>query len=107
MPGATAFTGPAELRAFLLDRQDRFVETVTAALLTYAIGRSLEYYDRPAVRSIVARTAPSGHRWSSLVVDIVKSAPFRMRKTRPSSVETPAGRAGSFVPAGALGSRSR
>jgi mono/diheme cytochrome c family protein len=91
MPGGPTFNGPAELRAFLLSRRGQFVDTVTSGLLTYALGRSLEYYDLPTVRSIVGHAAPSEYRWSSLILGIVKSAPFRMRKARPQTLEpTPA-----------------
>jgi len=49
-------------------------------LMTYALGRTVEYYDMPAVRQIVRDTARDQHRFSSIVMGIVKSAPFQMRK---------------------------
>ena len=58
---------------------DRFVTTLTEKLLTYALGRGLEYYDAPAVRAIVRDAARDDYRFSSLIVGIVQSAPFRMR----------------------------
>jgi hypothetical protein len=76
----TAFTGPAELRQVLLDRRDQVVRTVTEKLLTYAIGRGLESYDAPVVRRISRQAAAANHRWSSLVLEIVNSTPFRMRR---------------------------
>jgi hypothetical protein len=72
------------LRALLLAEPDRFPRTVTEKLMTYALGRMLQYYDRPAVRRIVRDAAPSVYRWSSIIVGIVKSPTFLMR-TAPSS----------------------
>jgi hypothetical protein len=54
---------------------------VTGKLLTYAIGRGLEHYDAPAVRGIVRVAAADDYRWSSTILALVKSAPFRMRRT--------------------------
>jgi hypothetical protein len=72
--------GPAGLRIYLLSRSDEFVQTVTRKLLEYALGRSLEYYDGPAVRQLVRDAAPGDYRWSSLILGIVKSRPFQMRR---------------------------
>ena len=66
--------------ALLTGRQDQFVGTVAERLLTYALGRGLEYYDRPTLRRIVRDAARDGYRWSSLVIGIVKSTPFQMRR---------------------------
>jgi len=77
----TAFSGPAELRRVLLDRGGLVVHTVAEKLLTYALGRGLEFYDAPAVRKIVREAAVDGHRWSSLILGIVRSAPFQMRRS--------------------------
>ena len=74
--------GLAGLRALLLDDPEKFPRTVTEKLLAYALGRPLEYYDRPAVRQVVRDAADGGYRWSSLVVGIVKSPTFRMRGVR-------------------------
>jgi hypothetical protein len=79
-PDGTVFEGPAGLRDMLL-RSDRFVPTLTEKMLTYALGRGLEYSDMPAVRAIVRDAAKNDHRLSSLIVGIVQSPPFRMRKT--------------------------
>ncbi len=79
--GTTTFDGPAELRQVLLDRAEQFVETVVEKLLTYALGRGLEYYDRPVVRAIARAAAEDDHRWSSLILGIVESTPFRMRRS--------------------------
>ena len=77
----TSFDGPAELRAALVGRQEQFVETFTEKLLTYALGRGIESYDRPVVRGISREAADEGHRWSSVILGIVNSAPFQMRRT--------------------------
>ena len=79
--GATTFEGPAGLRRVLLGRSGQFVETVAEKLLTYALGRGLEYYDRPVVRAITRDAASNDYRWSSLILGVVESAPFRMRRT--------------------------
>jgi mono/diheme cytochrome c family protein len=71
--------GLSGLRAALLEQPDRFPRTVTEKLLAYALGRRLEYYDRPAVRQIVRDAAADDYRWSSLILGIVKSPPFLMR----------------------------
>jgi Protein of unknown function (DUF1585)/Protein of unknown function (DUF1588) len=79
LPDGTKFQGPAGLRQALVTRGDQFVATVTEKLLTYALGRGVEYYDAPAVRNIAAEAARSGNRWSALVLGIVRSVPFQMR----------------------------
>jgi hypothetical protein len=76
----TSFTGPAELRRVLLDRRQQVVQTVAEKLLTYAVGRGLESYDAPVVRRISRQAAAANYRWSSLVLEIVNSTPFRMRR---------------------------
>ena len=80
LPDGTPFDGPAGLKAALLRHPDRFVTTVTEKLLTYALGRGVEYYDAPAVRAIVRAAAGDGYRLSSLVKGVVRSAPFQMRR---------------------------
>ena len=67
------------LRALLLKNPDQFPATVTEKLLAYALGRRLEYYDRPAVRQIVRAAAAKDYRWSSLILGIVNSPAFAMR----------------------------
>ena len=80
LPGGAAFSGPAGLRALLLERQDEFVATVAERLLMYALGRPVEYYDMPTVRRILRGSAAAGNRWSSLILEIVRSAPFQARR---------------------------
>ena len=75
----THIEGLSGLRAVLLDEPGRFPGTVTEKLLAYAIGRPLDYYDRPAVRRIVRDAASTDYRWSSLILGIVKSPTFLTR----------------------------
>jgi hypothetical protein len=75
----TALTGPASLRQALLGRSDAFVTTATGKLLTYALGRTIHYYDQPAIRAVVRDAAKENYRFSSLVLGIVKSTPFQMK----------------------------
>jgi hypothetical protein len=80
MSGANV-EGLSGLRALLLDRRDQFPRTVTEKLLAYALGRRVEYYDRPAVRTIVRDAEAHDFRWSSLILGIVKSPAFQMRRS--------------------------
>lgn len=81
LPDGAAFDGPTGLRDLLLDRPDDFVGTVTEKLMGYALGRALEYYDAPAVRRIVRDATSDDYRWSSIVLGIVNSDAFRMRRS--------------------------
>ena len=76
----TAVNGPATFRAALLEYEDSFVRTLTEKLLTYALGRGIEYYDQPSVRQIVAAAARDDYRWSSIILQVVQSMPFQMRR---------------------------
>ena len=80
LPTGESFTGPAELKAFLLGRKDDFVGTLTEKMLTYALGRGLERYDRPAVEEIARAVTDDEYRFSRLVLGIVQSMPFQMRR---------------------------
>jgi len=73
--------GLSGLRAMLLEHRDQFPRTVTEKLLAYALGRRVEYYDRPTVRRIVRDAAAQDYRWSSLILGIVKSPAFQMRRS--------------------------
>ena len=66
----------------LLGRPELFVSTFAEKLLTYALGRGIEYYDAPAIRSLVRSSRAEDFRVSSLILGIVKSAPFQMRMSR-------------------------
>ena len=78
--------GAAALRRALVSHPEVFAGTLTEKLLTYALGRGLDYPDMPAVRSIVSSAARDGYRFSSIVLGIVNSAPFRMRAKPVSDV---------------------
>ena len=77
--GGVPVNGLAGLRALLLDDPEQFPRTLTEKLLAYALGRRLEYYDRPAVRRIVRDAAASEYRWSAIIAGIVRSPQFTMR----------------------------
>ena len=79
MPNGTRFDGPPGLRNVLSRQPERFAGTVAEKLLAFSLGRALEYYDRPAVRKIVRDAAPSGYKWSSIILGVVNSTPFRMK----------------------------
>ena len=80
MPGGAPFDGPRELRAALLRDPDQFIRVVTERLLTYALGRGIEYYDLPTVRAIGRGAARNDYRFSTLIIGIVESMPFQMRR---------------------------
>jgi len=79
LPDGTSLEGLAGLRAWLLAHPDRFVRTLTEKMLTYALGRGLEYYDEPSVRAIDKQAAAEGNQLPALLTAIVKSTPFLMR----------------------------
>jgi hypothetical protein len=83
LPDGTKFNGPAGLRQVLLAQPERFVSTLTEKMLIYALGRGLEYYDMPAVRKITREAAANNYKAASLVLGVVNSLPFQMR--RPQS----------------------
>ena len=76
----TPVDGPASLRTALLRRPENFVTTVTEKLLTFGLGRGVEYYDAPAVRQIIRASADDDYRWSALIAGIARSVPFQMRR---------------------------
>jgi uncharacterized protein DUF1585/uncharacterized protein DUF1588 len=78
----TKVDGPRELREALVAQRPQFVKTVTDKLLTYALGRGLDYYDAPSVRAIDRAAAAADYRWSSIILGIVKSPAFQMRSAQ-------------------------
>jgi hypothetical protein len=72
------FMGPDGLRKALLRYSPQFIQVLTEKLLTYALGRPVEYYDMPAVRAIAREAGRNNNRFSSLILGIVKCAPFEM-----------------------------
>ena len=88
-PSGTLFNGdkvagPAELRQTLTSRPDVFVGVMTEKLLTYALGRGVEYYDMPAVRKIVHDAGTRDFKFSALIAGVVKSTPFQMKVKAPT-----------------------
>ncbi len=81
LPGADAFHGVAGLEEGLLRRPELLAGRLTEKLLTFALGRGVEYYDAPAVRKILRDAEPGGYRYSSILLGIVRSVPFQMRRT--------------------------
>jgi hypothetical protein len=77
----TTVDGPAALGRALVAQKELFVRAVTEKLLTYALGRQMAYYDAPAIRGIVRSAAADDYRWSSIILNIVRSAPFQMRRS--------------------------
>ncbi len=80
LPDGRRFQGPDGLRAVLKTDRDAFVQAVTTKLLTYALGRGLERSDRATVKDIAQQIAGDDYRFSRLVLKIVSSRPFQMRK---------------------------
>jgi hypothetical protein len=82
LPSGERFQGPIELVAILSQREQAFAEALARKMLTYALGRGLHYYDQCALETIVQRMEQNDFRFSSLVLGIVTSEPFRMRRTQ-------------------------
>ena len=81
LPDGTEFSGPAGLNQLILTKyRGDFLRTATEKLLTYALGRGVEHYGYPAIRSIVRESEADNDHISSWILAIVKSAPFQMRK---------------------------
>ena len=91
LPGDKEFRGIDGLEDALLRRPELFVATLTENLLTFALGRGVEFYDAPAVRKIVSEAEKDGYRFSSLILGIVKSVPFQMRRAEVTSVASKLG----------------
>ncbi len=88
LPSGQTFNGPEELRKILKGRDKEFARSLTSKLLTFALGRGLEFPDRCEVEKIVAASARDGYKFSRLVVEIVRSDPFRKRRaTVPDAVQ--------------------
>jgi mono/diheme cytochrome c family protein len=84
----TEINGAVDLRNALLKYSDRFVQTTTEKLMTYALGRGLEYYDMPTVRAIARGAAKDDYRFSSIIIGIVESAAFQMRAAEDTPTAT-------------------
>lgn len=82
LPDGGEFTGVSGLEQGLLKRPELFVRTVAEKLLTFALGRGMEYYDAPAIREVLRRARQEDYRFSAMVLGIVESVPFRMRNSK-------------------------
>jgi hypothetical protein len=75
----TTLDGPAGVRKVLAAKHDQFVNTVSEKLMVYALGRPVEYYDRPALRKVTKEAAAHDNRWSSVILGVVNSVPFQFQ----------------------------
>jgi hypothetical protein len=104
LPDGTTISGPDDLRRALVDRPDhQFVQALTENLMTYALGRSLDYRDMPTVRRIVRQAARDNYRFKSIVLGIVSSDPFRKRDVGPDPQNRPADKAPTTTAANRTG----
>jgi hypothetical protein len=89
MPDGSKFTGPTELKKYMLTHTtDAFVQHLTEKMLSYALGRGLETYDQPTVRRITTALASDNYRASRLITEVVKSYPFQYRQDVPTAAKT-------------------
>jgi hypothetical protein len=77
------FKDTAEFREKLLNHSNRFVHTVVGKVMTYALGRKLEYYDQPVIRDIISKSESDNFTWSSLILGVIESTPFQYRRSQP------------------------
>lgn len=80
LPDGRAFAGAAELKGILKEKKDLVARNLAEKLMTYGLGRGLEYYDERALRKVLAELAAADYRFSALVISIVQSDPFRLRR---------------------------
>ena len=85
LPSGQSFQGPGELKQILRSKKDLFSRCLAEKMLTYALGRGVEYYDTPAIDTIVTTLASNDFKFSTLVIEIVKSEPFRLRRGKDVS----------------------
>jgi hypothetical protein len=88
-PGGVQFSGFADLRHWMTGRPDQFTHTLVEKLMTYALGRRLEFYDQPTIRDIVRQGAADNYSWSSLVLGIVESLAFTSSMAAQQLAEIP------------------
>ncbi len=80
LPDGQSFAGPGELKQIIQAKKELFARNLSEKLMTYGLGRGLEYYDRPTVNKIVTAVAAADYKFSRLVIEIAKSEPFRNRR---------------------------
>ncbi len=83
-PNGKTFSGPAQMKAILRDNLPEFIRCLAEKMLTYALGRGVENYDRAAVDQLVSETTAGDNRFQSLILGVVHSLPFQQRNTPPS-----------------------
>ena len=81
LPDGSRFEGVAGLREYLLRDKSQFAGALTERLMTYGLGRGVEYYDQPALRRILREARADDYRWSAVIAGIARSTPFQMRRT--------------------------
>jgi len=89
LPSGENFSGPKELKQVLMQRKERIITTVVERLLSYALGRHLERFDRPTVKRIQAALAADGYRAQTLVIEIANSLPFRFKRNAVATEAKP------------------
>ena len=82
LPGGASFEGVAGLRQALLSRPELLTSTISEKLMTYALGRGMDSDDAPAIRAMVRDARANNYRFSSLILGVVKSTPFQMRRSQ-------------------------
>ncbi len=87
LPTGESFTGAVELEHLLRNRSDQFTSTLAEQLMTYALGRQVQYFDKPAIDKITQATAADGYKFSRLIIEIVKSDPFTLRRGKDQTDE--------------------
>ena len=83
MPSGEKFSGAAELKQILLQRKDEFARNVTERMLSYALGRGIEFYDMPTIKDIIEKLKANDYDATTLVMEISKSYPFQYRRNVP------------------------
>lgn len=81
LPDGKTFQGPAELKSILLSQKDAFASAITDKMMTYALARGLERYDKAAMKEVTTKLAAGGYKFSTLVIGIAESMPFQMRRS--------------------------
>ena len=84
LPDGATFQGVSGLRSLLLSHRKQFVNALAGKLMSYAVGREMEYYDFPAVRKVEHNAAAQDYRWSAIISSIIESAPFQMSTVAPN-----------------------
>lgn len=87
LPSGESFKGAVELEHLLKSRSDQFTSAFAAQMMTYALGRQIQYYDKPAIDRITSAVAADGYKFSRLIIEIAKSDPFTLRRGKDQTDE--------------------